>query len=175
MAAEERYRAFLAELAESRGGKASRTEADQLDEEPIKDELALRRKTWEDARDFQLRLREAPRITNPSHASTNVVVVAKFLDDETVRKRGAPGETFLMGGVGESDFDNKLRTYSADSPIGMAVKKREVEDIVVVHSPEDGDYRVEILALIGLERFLESGISSFTDDDQLSLGLQAEA
>lgn len=85
---------------------------------------------------------EVPRQTKRGQVGLEVRI--RYNDDFSRWKRGEE-ESFIIGGPGELDDDEVLRTYSCDSPLGKAVVRAEVGDDRTVVTPSGDTYDIEIL------------------------------
>jgi hypothetical protein len=168
------YDAALASVGEEQHRQSLLQEEQRLDGVPSKVERDMLYQMWKSAEVLYGRLQPLPSIISTDRGCTGLVAKVRHLDDEMITKRGLT-EIFVIGGLGEADTDGKLRVYSVDSPLGRAVKGREVGDTVMVRTPTDGYYDVEILSFETLNAFLERLPTSLDvlDAAQLELGFRA--
>lgn len=91
------------------------------------------------------RIRIAPQPRQMVRGQVGLEVRIRYLDDCSRHKRGEE-ESFLIGGKGESDDGEILRTYSCESPLGRAVIGAEVGDERTVRTPSGDTYDIEIVS-----------------------------
>ncbi|MEK7100495.1 MAG: GreA/GreB family elongation factor [Patescibacteria group bacterium] len=146
-------------------------EEQRLEALPSKDERDLLRHIWKAAEVLYGRLQPLPKTITTNRGCTGLVVKLAHQSDEMIEKRGNT-EILGLGGPGENDTESKLRIFGINSPIGAALKGKDVGDIVRVFTPDDGHYDVEILSLETLTAFLERLPTSMDglDAAQLELG-----
>lgn len=149
-----KYRALVAEMHDNNDGKIVVSETESADQGTLKTEKGMLKDTWDNARVLLGRLRPAPPSTSFDRACTNRIIKVKYLDQEVIERRGET-EVFLLGGIGETDSDAKLRTYSVNSPLGSAVKGREVGEVCLVRIPHGQEYEVEIVSISALDKASE--------------------
>ncbi len=148
-ASEAAYHQFVKDMVQHRGGEVSLSEGRQADLGPVHEERDRLKQVWDDASMLLARLREAPKSIGSDTVCVGRPVRVSYEGDMLV-KRGET-ETFLLGGIGESDTDAKLRTYSCDSPLGRAVCRREIGDQVSVTPPGGDSYWVTIEEVFTLD------------------------
>lgn len=140
------YKKFVEENGDLLGQKGFTDEGSSVDQSGAMQMKTQLHGAWRAAEQFNSRLAEMPRPRDANRACSGLRITIQYLDDEIIRHRGE-SESFLRGGIGESDSDALLRTYSADSPLGKAVVGKEVGDVVTVKLPHDRSYDVEITAI----------------------------
>lgn len=160
--AELKFKTFVSQTTDSSNGKIAVDETENADQGTVKTEKNILKGLWDDARVLSGRLRTAPSNTSIARACTNRVIKIKYIDPEVIEQRGET-EVFLLGGLGESDTHAILRTYSVNSPLGAAVKGREVGEICTVHLEGGREYDFEIVEISILDKKSEALASTVAD------------
>lgn len=134
------------DLIGDRGGENS------LGEDRLSDIIALApsrdadQKLLDDARRLMQNIAPAPQPTQVDTVQLGHRVEIEYLDPTTRRERG-DREAFIVGGRGEVDDGEPLRTYSCDSLLVKALIKKSVSDTVEVRPPSGKVYEVQIISI----------------------------
>lgn len=118
---------------------------DRVDIQACGDSKAMVESQLIDAESLLARIRVAPTPRRAERGQVGLEVRIRYLDDCSRHKRGEE-ESFLIGGKGESDDSEILRTYSCESPLGRAVVNAEVGDERTVRTPNGDTYDIEIVS-----------------------------
>lgn len=103
-------------------------------------------KLLDDARRLMLRIVPAPVPTQTETIQVGHRVEIEYLDPTSRRERG-DREAFIVGGHGEVDDAEPLRTYSCDSLLVKALIMKSVGDTVEIKPPSGVIYEVEICSI----------------------------
>jgi transcription elongation factor GreA len=133
------------DASNDRGGENSVGEGKQADMAsliPSKGVLEERLRTAQSVAGM-ICIAEIPRQFRTAQLGHRVEI--EYLDTTARRERG-DREAQIIGGVGENDNDEILRTISCTSPLGKAIVGREVGETMSV-STMDGDYEFKIISI----------------------------
>lgn len=140
------------ELEGLRCGQNAGNENDQIDFKAFKDKLEQVCNRRRDAEQLLVEVRVAPVPRQFETAQVGHQIRVRYLDDSVSRHRGFE-ETFILGGIGESDTDSPVRTYACDTAFGKALVRKEVGDTATVIIPKSREnlfgerYQIEILSI----------------------------
>lgn len=167
--AETKYKALIAEMVDNSDGKIVVSETESADQGTLKTEKAMLKDSWDIARTLLGRLRPPPANSSSiNRACVDKVVGVEYLDDDVIERRGKQ-EVFLLGGIGETDPDAKLRTYSVNSPLGAAVKGKQVGEVCTVRLPGGQEYDVKVVAVSALTKEDEILASTVADRSETTI------
>lgn len=134
-------------MRDMRGGNNGGNANDRADLQVCSDEKSMVQSQLVTAEALLARIRIAPPPRQTEQGQVGLRTRVRYLDDCSRHKRGEE-ESFIIGGPGESDNDEVLRTYSCDSPLGRAVVSAEVGDVRTIKTPNGDSYDIKILSFV---------------------------
>lgn len=132
-------------MREMRGGNNGGNANDRADLQACGAAKAMVESQLIDAEALLARIRIAPTPRQTKRGQVGLEARIRYLDNSSRHKRGME-ESCLIGGKGESDDDEILRTYSCDSPLGRALVNAEVGDERTVTTPSGDTYDIKIVS-----------------------------